>query len=346
MSDLTFLVVSFHHGLLPLAQRLRSEGHTVHVVVWRKRFEKAWGERLDPALRGSAGEINETRLERLLAQAREGEWVVVSDAPVNSGPHRMLSKLPGALLVGELPGERSEGWDLRLGFWFDGHEVTRPHLLVYDMGLWPGGLGPRQPGGLSLLYPDPLDPLEFLEPLVKPIRDTLVERMWRGLVNVGLGRDPETGGVRLKGAELGWPQLHLDAWLSGLEETGTVLAGEAEPKPASRYTVVLPVSVPPWPIQGGAGKRIKIEGLPPALQGWWFWYDMGPDEERRELWTAGLDGLVGVARGEGRTFERARLRALALAQQIQLPEKQVRFDVGSKVPAVVAGLEESFDLVI
>lgn len=342
-----FFVVSHHHGLLPLAQRLRSEGHNVQVVIRRRRFERAWGERLDPVLSNSKDELTLDRLHHTLRQTSKGT-IILSDVEPGSSVHQILSEFPEAVKYLREDLDPSEGapFDLRAGWWFDGEHLTEPHLLIYDVGVWPGGLGPQLPGGLTLVMPNPGMDLGFLDELAQPFEDQLKAAGFRGLVNMGLGRDPSTGGLRLCQLRAGWPMLHLDAWLSSVESVGRVLGGEAPAKPSSKYTVVLPVSVPPWPNPQGSAEVVQIGGLPPQLQGWWFWYDMAPDDARQELWTAGLDGLVGVARGEGSQFETARLHAVGLAQQVQLPEKQYRPDVGLKVPVVLAQLERLFGLVL
>jgi len=343
-----FLIVSYHAGLLPLAQRLRNEGHSVDVIVWRKRFERAWGDRLDPTLRGSQGEMNRERLQGVLEKVAASGTIVLSDVAPGSGAHEMLSQLPTTkyLRVEMEPPQVGEPFDLRAGWWFDGEHLIEPHLLIYDVGVWPGGLGPQLPGGLTLVMPDPGVDLGFLDELKAPFEDQLKVASFKGLVNLGLGRDPMTGGLRLSQVRAGWPFLHLEAWLSSTERVGRVLAGDAPPRPTAKYTVVLPVSVPPWPNPQGSAEVVQIGGLPPQLQGWNFFYDFEPHEDTQELWTAGLDGLVCIARGEGRSFETARMHALGVAQQIQLPEKQWRPDCGLRVPTVLAQLERLFDLTI
>jgi hypothetical protein len=194
--------------------------------------------------------------------------------------------------------------------------------------------------------PDPGTDLGFLDELIPPFEDQLKAGSFKGLVNLGLGRDPQSGGLRLIQLRAGWPLLHLEAWLSSTERVGRVLTGEALPRPTAKYTVVLPVSIPPWPSPQGSAAVVKIDGLTTPLQGWAFYYDMAPNEQRQELWTAGLDGLVAIVRGEGRSFETARFHAVGMAQQIILPEKQYRPDAGLKVPVVLAQLERLFGLVL
>jgi hypothetical protein len=342
-----YFVVSHHHGLLPLAQRLRSEGHDVKVVIRRRRFERAWGERLDPVLSNAKDELSLDRLHEALCKTQPGT-IVLSDVEPGSSVHQVLKSFPQVVsyLKEDLDPSGDPPFDLRAGYWFDGEKLSEPHLLIYDVGVWPGGLGPQLPGGLTLVMPDERTDLAFLEDLVSPFEDQLKAASFRGLVNLGLGRDPMTGGLRLTQLRAGWPMLHLEAWLSSTERVGRVLSGEAPPRPTAKYTVVLPVSIPPWPNPQGSAEVTRIGGLPPQLQGWNFWFDMAPNEERQELWTAGLDGLVCVTRGEGQSFETARMHAVGIAQQIQLPEKQFRGDVGLKVPVTLARLEQLFGLVL
>jgi phosphoribosylamine-glycine ligase len=47
-----------------------------------------------------------------------------------------------------------------------------------------------------------------------------------------------------------------------------------------------------------------------------------------------------VVRGSGNNLTMARQRALAIAAKIQVPEKQVRLDVGARADFVLGMLEE------
>lgn len=334
---MSFLLVSHRHGLLPLAHRLRSQGADVEVLVWKKRFEKAWGGRVSSILRGSEHEIHRDSLQGLSDRVREEGRLVLSDVPPSSPVKEIFE---GRGLFREEGEPFYPGSDIRLGGWFDGERLQGLHLLVYDLGAWPGGLGAQVPGGLTLVRPQPsFRGREELEEMLKPVEAALKPLSFRGLVNVGLARSEETGGLTLKGLEAGFPPLHWDAFLSSLGNTQALLEGGEPPRLEAKYTVVLPVSVPPWPSPGTSGREVKIEGVPPQIQGWFFWYDVQMRENPPELWTAGLDGLVGVARGEGENFETARLHAVGLAGQLWVPERQFRGDAGGRVALTLAQLE-------
>lgn len=370
-----FLVLSNRHALLPLAHRLRSEGHEVRLLMRKRRFERAWGAMAQPLLRHSKDEFSYAQVEPLAAAVKAGEYTLISDVPSSSSFSRLFADCGGYLKLdvgsggrggsgssgeeagGEAgaaseaaaasatPGSSASG-AVRVGWWFDGEFLRSPHLLVYDLGAWPFGLGPQVPGGLTLITPTASAELGFLDEPSEPLAKRLKQRGFRGLVNAVVDRDPRSGGVGLYGVEAGWPDLHTAAWLSSTEHVGEVLGGSRTDGPTSRYTVVLPVSIPPWPSLRGEAEVQGLEDLHPSLQGKFFWYDITPDPETRALRTAGLDGLVAVARGEGGTFERARRTALALTQALPLHEKQYRPDVGSKVPEVLGLLEQTYGVVL
>jgi hypothetical protein len=77
-----------------------------------------------------------------------------------------------------------------------------------------------------------------------------------------------------------------------------------------------------------------------------FWHDVQVQPEDQSISTAGLDGLVGIARGAGDTNELALVRALEIGLRLRLPEKQFRSDVGRQVQSALAELEGRFGVLI
>ena len=69
---MNYLVITHHHELMPFANRLKSQGHQVDVIVWRKRYEKAWNGRLTKTLRMSEGQVNEESLSPWVQAANSG----------------------------------------------------------------------------------------------------------------------------------------------------------------------------------------------------------------------------------------------------------------------------------
>jgi hypothetical protein len=338
-----FLVISQRHGLIPLAHRLRLEGHAVDLIVWKRRFERAWDGKITKLLRGSKGEIqhDSDTMRTVQDHVRQGRAVLLTDVPGLEGFDGTPYKF------GVLGGEQEPTSAIRLGGWFTGEALVDPHLLVCDVGAWPGGLGAPVLGGMTLVRPGPQAELGFLEELWRPFLERLKAMDFRGLVGAGLRQSADDGGVRLEGLDAGWPWLQRHAWLSELTNFGGVLLGELPiMEEGSRFTTVLPVTVPPWPVWDAPTREepVKVEGLTPADMQQVFWHDVVVDEEHRSLRSAGLDGLLGVVRGAAFTPELARARALERAGRLRVPGKQYRPDVGMRVGEVLASLELQFGL--
>ena len=231
-----YLVISETHSLLPFAHRLRAgEGQEVEVLIWRARYEEAWDGKFHPVKRGQRGQVQPEDMAPVVAMAEQDNMVVLSDVP----------SLP--TVFGNVPGfhgthqfkERPVGPE-RLGFWFDGEALHLPHLLVYDLGQWPGGLGPSVPGGLTLLRLDPDHDLLTRLDLTK-VLDELKAATFKGLVQVGLDSS-----LQVQGALAGWPFLQTHAFVGELDSLAALLNGE-HANLEQRVVTVLPVSQPPWP---------------------------------------------------------------------------------------------------
>jgi hypothetical protein len=335
---MSFLVISHRHGLIPLAHRLRHSGEGVDLIVWRKRFEAAWDGAFAQTLSRREGQIIPETMGVIQEQVESGRVTLITDY------HGLRMQGPRVLRALERP----EDWkptQIRLGGWFDGTQVVGSHLLVADLGLWPGGGGPRQEGGMTLVLPGPEADLSWLPDLWQPVVDQLKAQDFVGLVNAGIQINAQTGGPKLVHTDAGWPWLHTHAFLSELENTAETLQGLAEPEftDGAKYTVVLPVSVPPWPIVGAQTAPVQpLAGLPPEAAAQYFWHDMrvGPEG----MSSAGLDGLLGVSRGAGYTLDLARRRAIERAALLQVPEKQFRADVGENVYTTLTQLELMFGI--
>jgi hypothetical protein len=339
------LALCNQHHLMPFANRLRLEGHDVEVVVWKagksSRYERAWAGSLPQVLRSSRGEVSDEHLAPAIEAAQRGQVTVLTDS--YNAAHRFngARRLFPAVRTEELPQSV-----LRLGAWFDGEKMQALHGLCVDVGAWPGGLGAREPGGLTLVRIDHSEAREIIGEMLEPLAERLKSKSFRGLVQVGLFLQAADGVPQVQGEEWGWPRLHTHAFVSELEGFGEVLAGQVPVLP-QKFVVVLPVSIPPWPSRAAEGAaEVEIEGLTEEWQGKVFWHDIQVDAEARKLRTAGLDGLVGVARGAGHNVELARARAIQLVEQMRLPNKQYRPDVASMVGGALAGLESAFGLVL
>lgn len=336
-----YLSLSFTHGLIPLAWRLHREGHESAFAPWQHRGAKCWGARSlqNPFPQDETSKDTRklaTRAHEALApwldRARAGELAILSDCPKWTP---ILEGIPG--VWGTHPVEGTLG-PIRLGGWVDAEGVLQaPHLLWVAMGAWPGGMGAHVEAGATLV---PLrgstGPFQELLEAATSAAETLEHR---GLVQVGLVyRD---GGWAASGIALGWHGLHLHAWLAALGEgglVGKVLAGEAPTFP-HRYTVVVPVSVPPWPTMGSVLPAEQQVQIGDEAAGRVFWHDVAIDEGARVMKVAGVDGLIGVARGSADSMTLARIRAYSTVGAMQVWEKQARLDVGQGVEDDLAKLE-------
>ena len=329
-----FVVASLRAELLPLAHRLRREGHEVEALVWRARYESAWEGAITKSVRHSDGSLEIAALESKL---READRVLTT-------VRRVQELCPTAFGVATKLTEAEPRDRLLLGGWFDGEGILAPHLLVADWGVYPGGLGAQCLGGLTLVRLD-----ESAEPpfpaFVSGAVQAAVERMksvsFRGLFHFDVEEDVASGELRLHGLSAGWPELHTFAFVAELANLASTIGGEP-PKLLHRYVSAIPVSVPPWPNERqGKGESLAIEGLTPIQQGKCFWLDMAV--EGRQLKTAGLDGLVAVAIGASdATPALSRSRAQDLAGRVRVEGKQYRPDAGMLVDAVLATLEDRY----
>ena len=338
MTHSSFVVITRTHGLLPLARRLRSEGHPVHLMVWDPLYTR----QVDGPLAGDPQQPED--LQWAIAEA-EGGAVVVTDLEGLRAPFGNAHRFLGPL---SWPTEPYS--PLRLGGWFDGEDLQCPHVLVADVGPFGGGAGdPRVLGGLTLVNPDPRADLSLLRHLWTPVLAELKARDFVGLVSAGVGTN-EVGAPELTGVKAGWPGLHTAVWLSELEGLGDVLTGVKAPALdpwAHRYVTALPVSIPPWPNLGDPAAEppqgeLLVEGLTPQQLARVFWHDVVVDTKRRAVVAAQRDGLVGVARGAAHCLELSRARALEIGLAAQVAGKQLRADLGQSVAAVLSALEQGY----
>jgi hypothetical protein len=232
----------------------------------------------------------------------------------------------GPLALGARPPTDGPTSPLALGGWWDGETLQAPHWVIRDVGLWPGGLGPAELGGVTLVAGVRF-PLAALESHLPGLGG------FRGLIALDLMWDAEEKGWRAGRLQAGWPFLHAQAFLWAQPSVAAVLEGKPSTLPP--YVVGVPACVPPYPYQadvkprqlfipGGAGPHLVLF-----------------DAQRRgqELWTAGLDGLVALSCGKGHTLASARRSALeALPAAHELGARQ---DVGQLAEGVMVELERA-----
>lgn len=328
-----FLVVTQRHGLLWMAFKISKEGHDVQTVVQKKRYRTAWDGllKLDHSLYSTKPEVWEEHLA-------DKELVVLTDSP----QVEHLFKDHGGLF--RSGGQLTES--LAIGAWFDGTQFSLPHWLLVDQGAWVGGQGPMVPGGATLLYASDVPPQFF----TVPDADHLKLDNFRGLVRYPTSFDQVSKEWKKGEPQVGWAGLHTHAFVYSLSggDFSQLLLGEVIQGPDKQYTVVLPVSIPPWPLHmihsevNVYADTRNLDGTNSAVRQRLLLHDVKRTE--KGLSTAGLDGLIGVACGSGNTLSMAKLQALGTAGAIQVPEKQFRTDVGGKVEGFQV-LLEGIDLV-
>ena len=345
------LVLSRQHHLLPVAHRLRLEGVDVEVASWKgivpanaksrkeNRFDRAWTGLTERVMRSSG--ITQDFVDGARDLAVDGKVAVLTDHLQASAEFRGAK-----CLFPRIEPEQPPRSPLRLGAWWDSERFEAPHVLYADPTCWPMGMGPGPEGAMALIRLDDPDLVTLFHQLTEPIAETLGGEPggFRGLVQFGLKLDAANGLPQLDGGELGWPWLHTHAFLAELENLSCVVLEDAAPVLEKKYVVVVPVTMPPWPAAMGSAAEVPIEGLTPQRQGQVFWHDVTMKDG--QLWTAGLDGLVGVCRGAAGTAELARSKALDLAAAIQIPNKQYRPDAVQSLSMALAGLEGAFNIVV
>jgi hypothetical protein len=329
-----FLVVTNKHELHPLANILLSEGQDVDVVVWKRRYEQAWSGRLNLVGRFSKGEMTRETWDPYKQLAKQQELTVITNVPKVREIFELDEGDPAWFYDTHSKEALTE--PVRFGGWWWQGALHLPHVLVYDQGLWPGGLGPQLPGGVTLIRL-PIDSgwqqLVNLEVLSGGLRNH------QGLFNVQF-RTEDTGELHMDRLELGWSWLQTPALLSNVADLSSLLAGASHLHLDHRYSVALPLSVPPFPVvEGKSAAGLPIQGLTEVQLSSTLWHDVTIDQEGRALRTAGLDGLLGISTGAANSLVLARGQALAVPQTLEVPELQYRPDLCQSVALAEAALE-------
>ena len=114
-----FLVISLTHSLLPIAHRLKLEGHDVEVLVSVAAFEKAWSGKLRKVLRNSRGQITPSNLQSAIGAAEAGDVTVLTD---DWSLETLCGNAKRKFGVYRFDDEKEPDSVLRIGGWFDGEE--------------------------------------------------------------------------------------------------------------------------------------------------------------------------------------------------------------------------------
>jgi len=325
------LIISHEHALLPFAFRAKKQGMEVEVLIGNPRYRAAW-----------EGRLPKLDLPASLAEQQDAVRALIAeqDVTVLTDSRQWTAALGGYPRVhGVGPSEPTEHGpvELAVGGWWTGDGWSRHHVLLVERGLWTGGGGPLLPG--AILAVQPAEWPTAWEEALQRLEDRLKAASFLGLVQATIRLTPG-GGWEHVGFEAGWSLFHAHAVLAGEDDSvAELLAGSEEIRVAGRFAAVLPVSVPPWPHRAHAKEHPRPVELPRELTRWVFFHDIVV--EGVGLRTAGLGGLVGAARGVGRTAAGALLRAHAVAAQLQVAERQYRSDGGQQVAQAWTGLVEA-----
>ncbi len=322
----TFLIVTRRHGLMPIANRLRREGHEVKLCLYNKRgradkYESAYGSVFEFV--GHMGDSDwDDKLASLQDLARDGECIVVTDSAMASEAFK------DAALIYRHEDEPHGRTSVRVGAWSSQSGMVGHHLCIADSGAWTGCMGPAVDAAMTLVRGSP-----------EIVADWGESGDYVGPCSQDLAID-ESGVVPVGPVVRGWHPLHQHAMLSQLPNVGDVLSGDAEFVLPARFTVAAALSQPPWP-NPGQGKRLQsaIEGFTPAMSSHVMWHDVTADVEKKELRTLGLDGLVGVVHAGAHSFELAQSTVQQACAALRFPCKQYRADIGAQVREVLAYLE-------
>jgi hypothetical protein len=305
-------------------------------IVKTKRYREAWGGLL--SLKDGPYIPSPKHWTERVEECQRGELIVLTDVPrmsdVFGGCPRFYPTHP---VVEQVPVAA------HLGAWFDGEQFTHPHWYILDWGAWPGGQGPRVPGGATLLNPPVWKgPVHLLD----AHKDELKSASYRGLVSVGLTFDDVGKEFRAVSFQAGWHFLHTHLFVYSLApgEFSLLLMGQPIAGLEKQFTVGVPVSIPPWPLHmQEPDANVKPATTPivtasSEVRQHVMFHDMQVVDGKQR--TAGLDGLVGVALGNANSLALARTGALGAAALIGVPQRQFRPDVGGLVDQTLGGLEQ------
>lgn len=321
-----YLVLPRRHHLIPLAWRLKGEGHTVGVLPRSDRYERAWDGLFDKAFKGQEKRDRE-EMAQLVEMAKTGQFTILTDCEKWQAQFEGAERVFGPTGENPIPNEWRPA-PVQVGAWRtgDGRDIL-PHLIVRDLGAWPGGMGPcvtagvlsewwgewRIPAGLAPAFED-----EGWEVEVPPglwQRDIIANEA--GVVSFGAPRG-------------GWELWQSQLLLSQVESLGGLLEDRPQGEAKGRFAAALAVSVPPWPNDKARSAPVLISGPSrEQRQSVLSWFDVRKVGEMKVLETAELDGLVAIARVAANSIQWAGAQVLDVAQAFELPERQYRPDLGT-----------------
>lgn len=316
-----YLVLPRRHHLIPLAWRLKGEGHTVGVLPRSDRYERAWDGLFDKAFKGPEKRDRE-EMAQLVEMAKAGQFTILTDCEKWQAQFEGAERLYGVAGENPIPNE----WrphPVQVGAWkLPSGEDILPHLMVRDLGAWPGGMGPRVTSGVLSEW------WSGVEDLPEVFRRGFEAGGPPGLWQRDLLVAPN-GEVSFSPVRTGWELWQSQLLLSQVETLGQLLdpSQPFEGKP-SRFAAALAVSVPPWPNDKARSAPVLVSGPTREQRSLVSWFDVRKVGEMKVLETAELDGLVGIVRASAPSIQWAGAQVLEVAGAFELPEIQYRPDFG------------------
>jgi phosphoribosylamine---glycine ligase len=234
---------------------------------------------------------------------------------------------------------RCDGIEIGVGRYFNGRDWVGPvELNVEHKDLCTGHLGPKTwEMGTLMTFADETQPL-YRATLAK-LQPHLAEIGFRGDIDINCMVNAEGVFPLEITARFGFPALQLQMAMTGHCWGEFLLAlarGEAAPfTPAARYGVIVLVAVPPLPYQGTFAHTARNTPLlfrtPPTPEEWAHlhleevWHDRRSDHYR----LATDSGFALHVSGTGATVADARAAAYGLIDQLVLPHRFYRTDIGA-----------------
>jgi phosphoribosylamine--glycine ligase len=235
---------------------------------------------------------------------------------------------------------RCDGVEIAVARHFNGHDWVGPVVVsIEHKDLCTCNLGPKTwEMGTLMWFADDNHPL--YRATIAKLKRHLTEIGFRGYIDINSIVNAEGVFPLEITARFGFPALQLQVALTSHRWGDFLLAlarGEAAPfTPSAKFGVIVLVAVPPFPYQGrfehSARNTPILFRAPPTPEEWArlhleeVWHDRRSNEYR----LATDSGFALHVSGAGRTVKAARAAAHALIDQIVLPHKFYRTDIGER----------------
>jgi len=228
-----------------------------------------------------------------------------------------------------------EGVEMSTEAWFNGEHFLLPiNSTMEEKKFMNGGLGPNTGcmGNVVWFWDDEISEFLYkllfqkLEPELKKV-DFLgpldINCIWTNEGPYGLEWTARFGydAIQAMSRLLSLPMDDFFINLLKIDET---------PVTASKYALSIRVSIPPYPLEGDV-PELPIGNYKKYLDNLYF-SDVYVDKEDKILRTAGFDGYILAIAEDGNIISNLQNKVYAIADDIELANKQYRTDIGDRVP--------------